>query len=105
MSKLWKTLLFLIVAAAASAGFKLHAWLLGTADAGNLAVTATSPAVLGGSGTVSLTPSGLVSGKKYLGSVVYGGSASLRQAATNAASWPLAAIWFWWVSNPPRLAK
>ncbi len=57
-----------------SSPFKLHTWLLGTASAGNMIVSAPATAVLGNSGTIDLTFSGLVSGVKYLGSVAYGGA-------------------------------
>ena len=53
--------------------FKLHTWLLGSADAGNMTVAAPASATLGQSGTVTLSFSGLTAGVKYLGSVAYGG--------------------------------
>jgi len=59
-----------------SSPFKLHTWLLGVADAGNMTVTAPASAVQG-PGTITLTFSGLTSGVKYLGSVAYGGAAGL----------------------------
>ncbi len=59
------------------APFTLFAWVLGSADAGNMTVSAPATAVLGQSGTVSLSFSGLTSGVKYLGSVVYGGSTGM----------------------------
>jgi len=60
-----------------STPFKLHAWLLGSADEGNMTVTAPAAATLGETGTISLTFSGLTAGTKYLGSVAYGGVAGL----------------------------
>jgi len=60
-----------------SSPFKLHTWLLGVADAGNMAVSAPASATTGGTGTISLSFSGLAAGTKYLGSVAYGGIAGL----------------------------
>jgi subtilisin family serine protease len=57
--------------------FALHTWLLGSADAGNMIVTAPTVATTGTTATVELSFVGLSAGTKYLGSVVYGGSASL----------------------------
>ena len=57
--------------------FKLHTWLLGTADAGNMTVTAPASAVLGQTGTINLTFSGLAPATRYLGSVAYSGIAGL----------------------------
>ncbi len=57
--------------------FKLHTWLLGTADAGNMTVSAPASATLGGTGAITLTFSGLAPATKYLGSVAYGGIAGL----------------------------
>ena len=58
--------------------FKLHVWALGSADAGNMTVTAPASATLGQTGTITVTPSAsLPSGAKYLGSVAYGGNAGL----------------------------
>jgi subtilisin family serine protease len=53
--------------------FKLHTWLLGSADAGNMIVSAPATATVGGTGAVSLTFSGLAPATRYLGSVAYGG--------------------------------
>lgn len=55
------------------ANYTLFQWLLGSADAGNMSVSAPASATIGGTGTVSLTFSGLDPGTKYLGSVAYGG--------------------------------
>ncbi|GAA4406672.1 hypothetical protein GCM10023168_21930 [Fodinibacter luteus] len=60
-----------------SSPFKLHTWLLGTADAGNMTVSAPATATTGQSGTVSLSFSGLDAGTRYLGSVAYGGAAGM----------------------------
>jgi hypothetical protein len=57
--------------------FSLHSWLLGSTNAGNMAVTAPATATTSGAGTITLAFNGLVAGAKYLGSVVYGGSAGL----------------------------
>jgi len=53
--------------------FTLFAWVLGSTDAGNMTVTAPASAVAGASGDITLAFSGLTTGTKYLGSVVYGG--------------------------------
>jgi hypothetical protein len=60
-----------------STPFKLHAWYLGTADAGNMTVTAPATATIGGTGAINLSFSGLTAGTKYLGSVAYGGAAGM----------------------------
>lgn len=59
-----------------SSPFKLHTWLLGTADAGNMTVSAPASATVGPA-TINLSFSGLTAGTKYLGSVAYGGVAGL----------------------------
>jgi hypothetical protein len=56
--------------------FVLYHWLLGSADAGNMAVSAPATATLGATGTITLTFTGLAPATKYLGSVAYGGAAS-----------------------------
>lgn len=56
------------------ANYTLFSWLLGTANAGNMTVTAPATATLGGSGTISLSFTGLNAATKYLGSVAYGGA-------------------------------
>ena len=61
---------------AGTSPFALHTWLLGMADAGNMAVTAPASAVQG-AGTISLDFSGLAPATKYLGSVAYAGIAGL----------------------------
>jgi hypothetical protein len=60
-----------------SSPFKLHTWLLGSADAGNMTVSAPASATTGATGTINLTFSGLTAGTKYLGSVAYGGAAGM----------------------------
>ena len=55
------------------ANFTLFSWALGTADAGNMTVTAPATATLGETGTIGLTFTGLTAGTRYLGSVAYGG--------------------------------
>ncbi len=60
-----------------STPFVLQHWLLGSADAGNMTVTAPSAATTGGKGTITLGFSGLAAGTKYLGSVAYGGVAGM----------------------------
>lgn len=60
-----------------SSPFKLHAWVLGTAAAGNMAVTAPANATVGTTGTIGLSFSGLAAATKYLGSVAYGGTTGL----------------------------
>jgi subtilisin family serine protease len=62
---------------AGTSPFKLHTWLLGSADAGNMAVSAPASATTGATGTINLTFSGLTAGTKYLGSVAYGGAAGM----------------------------
>jgi hypothetical protein len=62
---------------AGSSPFKLHTWLLGTADAGNMAVSAPATATIGGTGAINLTFSGLAAATKYLGSVAYSGVAGM----------------------------
>ena len=57
--------------------FTLFSWVLGTADAGNMTVTAPAAASTGATGTIDLTFSGLDPSTKYLGSVAYGGVAGL----------------------------
>jgi hypothetical protein len=62
---------------AGSTPFKLHTWILGTADEGNMTVTAPASATLGETGAITLEFSGLTAGMKYLGSVAYSGVAGL----------------------------
>ena len=60
-----------------SANFTLFSWALGTTAAGNMTVTAPATAVLGQTGAIGIATSGLVTGTRYLGSVVYGGAAGM----------------------------
>lgn len=60
-----------------SATYTLFTWVLGSADAGNMSVSAPASAVLGSSGAINLTFSGLTPGTKYLGSVAYSGTTGL----------------------------
>ncbi len=62
---------------AGSTPFKLHSWLLGSASAGNMTVSAPAAAAVSQIGQISIGTSGLAAGTKYLGSVVYGGIAGL----------------------------
>jgi subtilisin family serine protease len=62
---------------ASGASFTLYSWVLGSASAGNMTVSAPASAVLGATGTINLTFSGLTAGTKYLGSVAYSGVAGL----------------------------
>jgi len=60
-----------------TANFTLFTWLLGTANAGNMTVTAPASATLGQTAAINLAFSGLAPGVKYLGSVAYAGTAGL----------------------------
>jgi hypothetical protein len=60
-----------------SSTFTLFSWVLGSAAAGNMTVSAPTTAVLGTTGAIDLSFSGLTAGTKYLGSVAYGGIAGL----------------------------
>lgn len=62
---------------AGSSPFALNSWLVGSAGAGNMAVTAPGAASIGGSGQVSLDFSGLASGTRYTGAVTYSGSSGM----------------------------
>jgi subtilisin family serine protease len=62
--------------------FKLFSWVLGTADAGNMAITAPATAVTGQTATIGITTSGLAAGTKYLGSVAYSGAIAGLPAPT-----------------------
>jgi subtilisin family serine protease len=65
------------VPSASGATFQLFSWLLGTAPAGNMSVTAPATATAGATGTINLTFTGLTPATKYLGSVAYGGAAGM----------------------------
>jgi hypothetical protein len=60
-----------------SANFTLFSWVLGSLSNGNMTVNAPAAAVQGTTSPIGLSFSGLTGGTKYLGSVVYGGSAGL----------------------------
>ncbi|MFL6694957.1 MAG: S8 family peptidase [Ramlibacter sp.] len=62
---------------AAGTNFTLFSWVLNGSSAGNMTVNAPAAATTGGTGTVTLSTSGLTTGTKYLGSVVYGGTTNL----------------------------
>lgn len=57
----------------AAVNFTLFSWALGTADAGNMTVTAPANATTGATATITLAFKNLVAGVKYLGAVAYGG--------------------------------
>jgi hypothetical protein len=59
-----------------SSPYKLHAWLLGSDDAGNMTVTAPSAATIGAKGSIKLAFGSLAPGK-WLGSVAYTGSTDM----------------------------
>jgi subtilisin family serine protease len=59
------------------ANYTLFSWALGSEAAGNMTVTAPASATVGTTGTVELGFNGLAGGTRYLGSVVYGGTAGL----------------------------
>jgi hypothetical protein len=59
---------------AGTSPFKLHTWLLGSADAGNMTVNAPNTAITGGTGTITVTPAADLAPGRWLGSIVYGGS-------------------------------
>jgi hypothetical protein len=54
--------------------YTLFAWVLGTADAGNMTVTAPASAVLGQTGAIGLAFDPALTAGKWLGSVAYGGA-------------------------------
>jgi hypothetical protein len=60
-----------------AANFNLFSWVLGSTGAGNMTVSAPANAVTGTSGTVTVSTSGLASGTRYLGSIVYSGSSNM----------------------------
>jgi hypothetical protein len=62
---------------AGSSPFKLNTWLLGSASAGNMTVSAPASAVTGQTGAITIGTSGLAAGTKYLGSVAYSGVAGM----------------------------
>jgi subtilisin family serine protease len=60
-----------------SSPFKLHTWLLGSADAGNMTVTAPAAAVVSQTSAITITTNGLAAGTKYLGSIAYDGTTAM----------------------------
>jgi subtilisin family serine protease len=60
-----------------TANFTLFSWILGSASAGNMTVSAPTTAVLGATSPINLTFSGLAPATKYLGSVAYSGAAGM----------------------------
>jgi len=56
-----------------TATFTLFSWVLGSANAGNMTVTAPAAARMSSTGRINLTFSGLSPATKYLGSVAYDG--------------------------------
>ena len=60
-----------------TADFTLFGWMLGTTADGNMTVTAPTAATTGATGTINLAFTGLTTGTKYLGSVVYSGTTNL----------------------------
>jgi subtilisin family serine protease len=62
---------------AGSTPFRLYAWALGEAAAGNMTVTTPASATTGTTATIELDFTGLEDATKYLGSVVYDGPAGL----------------------------
>ncbi len=60
----------------ATSEFTLHSWILGSAAAGNMTVTAPSSATTGEEATITLGFNGLTSGK-WLGSVAYSGASGI----------------------------
>ncbi len=59
------------------ANFTLFHWLLGSTPAGNMTVSAPTTAVLGTTGLIQLTFTGLAPATKYLGSVAYSGASGM----------------------------
>jgi hypothetical protein len=59
------------------ANYTFFNWVLGGASAGNMTVTAPASAVIGTTGEINLTFSGLGPATKYLGSVAYAGSPNM----------------------------
>jgi hypothetical protein len=57
--------------------FRLHTWLIGSTDAGNMTVDAPTAATTGGTGTIIVTPAADLPAGRWLGSVAYAGAAGL----------------------------
>jgi hypothetical protein len=62
---------------AGTSTFKLHQWSLGTTAAGNMAVSAPATATIGGTGSISLSFTGLAPATRYLGSIAYSGATGM----------------------------
>jgi hypothetical protein len=60
-----------------TANFTLFQWVLGSADAGNMTVSAPTSATTGATGTITLTFTGLAPATRYLGSVAYSGASGM----------------------------
>ena len=60
-----------------AADFTLFNWNLGTADAGNMTVTAPANATLGATSKIDLAFGALAAGTRYLGSILYGGATGM----------------------------
>lgn len=69
-----------------SSPYVLNKFYVGTASAGNMTVIAPASATLGGNGTVNVSFSGLSPATRYLGSIVYGGSASMPTTIVNVTT-------------------
>ncbi len=65
------------IAGGGSSPFQMHFWGLGTADEGNMTVSAPTTAVTGETGTIELSFDGLAAVTRYLGSVAYGGATGM----------------------------
>jgi len=57
--------------------FKLHSWVLGSQDVGNMVVTSPPSAIVGVTDTVVLDFNNLAPASKYLGRIIYAGAAGL----------------------------
>ena len=62
---------------AGTSPFALNVWTLGTANAGNAALSAPSAATLGAKGSLTLTPDAALGSGRWLGSVIYSGAAGM----------------------------
>jgi hypothetical protein len=60
-----------------TANYRLFGWVLGSASAGNMTISAPATATLGSSGSIGLSFSGLTTGTKYLGSVLFAGASGM----------------------------
>jgi hypothetical protein len=62
--------------------YTLFSWALSGSSAGNINVTAPSSATTGGSGTISLSYTGLAAGTRYLGAVDYSNGSPIGSTIT-----------------------